>query len=98
MSNSIPILSSMIFLSLVIFHFVLREKLMENGFIITSGFRTPWKNKSVGGAKMSRHMLGMAFDIKDSWGRSHDEIVKVLKASGFRQIIFEGNHYHVAAL
>ena len=32
--------------------------------IITSGYRTPTRNKEVGGAKYSYHMRGMAADIR----------------------------------
>ena len=32
--------------------------------IITSGYRTPTRNKAVGGAKYSYHMRGMAADIR----------------------------------
>ena len=42
---------------------ILREKLGKP-VIINSGYRTPTRNKEVGGAKYSYHMRGMAADIR----------------------------------
>lgn len=45
--------------------------------IITSGYRTPTRNKDVGGAKYSYHMRGMAADIRVG-GMTPKEIAKAL--------------------
>lgn len=45
--------------------------------IITSGYRTPTRNKAVGGAKYSYHMRGMAADIRVE-GMTSKEIAKKL--------------------
>lgn len=42
---------------------ILRNKI-EKPIIITSGYRTPERNKAVGGAKYSYHIRGMAADIR----------------------------------
>ena len=45
--------------------------------IINSGYRTPTRNKAVGGAKYSYHMRGMAADIRIN-GMTAKEIAKEL--------------------
>lgn len=47
--------------------------------IINSGYRTPTRNKEVGGAKYSYHMRGMAADIRVD-GMSAKEIANKLNA------------------
>lgn len=47
--------------------------------IINSGYRTPTRNKAVGGAKYSYHMRGMAADIRIN-GMSAKEIANKLNA------------------
>lgn len=42
---------------------ILRNQ-VEKPVIITSGYRTPQRNKEAGGAKYSYHMRGMAADIR----------------------------------
>lgn len=42
---------------------ILRSEI-KKPIIITSGYRTPTRNKEVGGAKYSYHMRGMAADIR----------------------------------
>lgn len=42
---------------------ILRTKI-EKPVIITSGYRTPTRNKEAGGAKYSYHMRGQAADIR----------------------------------
>ena len=40
-----------------------RTKCGDHPIRITSGFRTPWHNRHIGGAKNSYHLRGMAADI-----------------------------------
>jgi uncharacterized protein YcbK (DUF882 family) len=41
----------------------IRTLRMKYGFSGTSDFRTPYRNKQVGGHKRSRHMLGLSIDV-----------------------------------
>lgn len=55
---------------------ILRNK-VGKPVIINSGYRTPERNKAVGGAKYSYHMRGMAADIRIN-GMSAKEIANEL--------------------
>lgn len=55
---------------------ILRSEI-KKPVIITSGYRTPTRNKEVGGAKYSYHMRGMAADIRVD-GMSAKEIANKL--------------------
>lgn len=57
---------------------ILRNKLGKP-VIITSGYRTPTRNKDVGGARYSYHMRGMAADIRVN-GMSAKELANELNA------------------
>lgn len=57
---------------------ILRNKIGKP-IIITSGYRTPTRNRDVGGAKYSYHMRGMAADIRVN-GMSAKEIANKLNA------------------
>lgn len=64
-------------------------------FRITSGYREPEKNLSVGGVADSAHMKGLASDI--ACDNSHDRfiMVKALIAARFTRIVIYPNHLHV---
>lgn len=53
--------------------------------IINSGYRSPAHNKAVGGAKASRHMLGLAFDCRQD-NQNPQEFIEAAIAVGFRGI------------
>lgn len=55
---------------------ILRNE-VKKPIIINSGYRTPARNKAVGGAKYSYHMRGMAADIRIE-GMTAKEIAKKL--------------------
>lgn len=57
---------------------ILRNK-VGKPVIINSGYRTPTRNKEVGGAKYSYHMRGMAADIRIN-GMSAKEVANKLNA------------------
>lgn len=57
---------------------ILRNK-VGKPVIINSGYRTPTRNKEVGGAKYSYHMRGMAADIRIN-GMSAREVANKLNA------------------
>ena len=67
--------------------------------VITSGFRCSSRNKAVGGAKASFHLLGMAADIAAS--KNDQQVLKeIAQKIGFSEIILGGNenYVHVAFL
>ena len=53
------------------------RKTINKPIIITSGYRTPERNKKVGGAKYSYHMRGYAADIRVN-GMTPKEVAKEL--------------------
>lgn len=57
---------------------ILRNQI-EKPIHINSGYRTPTRNKAVGGAKYSYHMRGMAADIRVN-GMSAKEVANKLDA------------------
>ena len=54
-------------------------------FIIRSAYRSPEHNKAVGGAKASKHMEAIAFDI-DMTNHFPDEFIAAAEAAGFNGI------------
>ncbi len=63
-------------------------------FLLTSTYRSPAKNKRVGGAQNSMHLLGRAADIACSGGRVRWEIVRHATEMGLSVGIME-NAIHV---
>lgn len=68
-----------------------RTALVDAGLRVTSWFRTPWHNETVGGVVNSRHQLGLAFDVVPVTSDTKRKLDKI----GFAKIINEGDHYHV---
>lgn len=69
-------------------NFIFRRKLLKAGYTITSSWRTPFKNIEVGGKIFSRHLFGLAFDVKPKG--TIDEFKKV----GFAYVVDERDHFH----
>lgn len=66
--------------------------------IISSGYRSPALNKSIGGASNSQHMKGEAVDFICPGYGSPLKICKAIVASGikFDQLIQEGKWVHIS--
>lgn len=67
----------------------------STAFKITSGYRTPNHNKSVGGVLNSSHIKGMAADIACSDSRKRSLIVNSLLEAGFTRIGIANSFIHV---
>ena len=63
--------------------------------VVTSGFRCPRHNKSVGGTKRSSHLTGLAVDIDCPSSRDRWKLVKILLAVGFKRIGIGPDFIHV---
>ena len=77
-----------------------RELLGNKPIIVSSGYRSPELNKSVGGSKTSNHMDGRAVDfVCPSFGTPSDIVAELrphIKALGIDQLILEyGRWVHV---
>lgn len=62
---------------------------------INSGYRTPEYNKDVGGAKQSKHMLGLAADLDTPDKMSSIAFAGLAYACGFRRIGVSTGFVHV---
>lgn len=65
---------------------------------VTSTWRSPSRNRQVGGAANSWHLHGRAIDVVRAPGVSHERIASELRAAGFYLIesLDEGDHSHFA--
>lgn len=72
----------------------LRTALGDVPIRITSGYRTPEYNRSLGGAEDSQHVTGAAADIVVA-GRTMAEVADAARAVGFSGIGLYNNHVHV---
>lgn len=65
---------------------------------VTSTYRTPARNRAVGGVANSYHLSGRAIDIARRPGVSHWQITAALRAAGYNLIeaLDEGDHSHFA--
>jgi len=64
-------------------------------FIITSGYRSPAKNKAVGGVANSAHLKGLAVDLKCTTSANRFKIVNALRQVGFTRIGIAKTFIHV---
>lgn len=74
-----------------------RAKAKEFGLRETSGYRTPQKDKEVGGTGSGYHTLGLALDFAGSQANM-DKFAKWAKSSGlFRSVLWQvaGHYDHV---
>jgi uncharacterized protein YcbK (DUF882 family) len=68
------------------------------GATVTSGYRSPEKNRSVGGSANSYHLTDQARDIAKTPGMTIGRIRAAFQAEGvqIRELLDEGDHFHVA--
>lgn len=71
-----------------------RLRLYFSDIKVTSWWRTPWRNKSVGGVEGSLHLIGWAFDVLTPTPTHKSK----LKSIGFGTIIDEGTHTHAQVI
>lgn len=65
---------------------------------VTSTYRSPARNRRVGGARNSYHLRGRAVDIARRPGVSHAQIAAAFRAAGYQLVesLDEGDHSHFA--
>ena len=65
---------------------------------VTSTYRSPQRNRAVGGVRNSYHLFGRAIDIVPRRGVRHADIEAALRGAGFSLIesLDEGDHSHFA--
>lgn len=85
-------------ISLVLFVVVVgiffRWKVSRENFLVTSWFRSPWKNYELGGATFSQHLIGWAVDVTPV----NNVVGNKLRKIGFRTVIRESDHIHASVL
>jgi len=64
-------------------------------FLINSGFRTPERNKRVGGSATSSHLKGYAVDIHCNDSYKRHKIIRALLIAGFKRIGIYKTFIHV---
>lgn len=74
-----------------------RTLLGDRPMLISSGYRSPAVNAVVGGARDSRHLLGLAADFTcPTFGTPRDICLKIQGSTlVFDQLIFEGTWVHI---
>lgn len=63
------------------------------GLTLTSGYRSPSHNASIGGSKTSDHMKGTAYDFSGSRKKMFELAEKLHKSGRFKQVIFDNKDY-----
>lgn len=72
----------------------LRRRLNQP-IVLTSAYRSPSHNQAVGGAPNSKHLMGIAFDIKQSTHYTQHELIAAAKDSGFTGFGVYENFTHI---
>lgn len=76
------------------------QKAKELGLTLTSGYRSPEKNKAVGGSPTSNHLKGQAYDFAGSY-KAMDDFAKWARGTGmYSEVIWQSkghyDHVHIA--
>lgn len=61
---------------------------------VTSWWRSPARNKSVGGTRNSRHLMGLGVDLVPDVGESRAEVMATARKLGL-QVVDEQDHIHI---
>jgi zinc D-Ala-D-Ala carboxypeptidase len=69
--------------------------LFDAPLIITSGYRDPKQNESVGGVKDSAHEKGLAVDLRCADSELQKKLCWALGVAGFQRIGVYDRHVHV---
>ena len=71
------------------------REIVGEPIIITSGFRTPAHNESVGGKEDSSHLKGLAVDIAIRHSRMRFKLINALLEVGINRIGIADNFIHI---
>ena len=71
------------------------RKIYGKSMRVTSGFRTEFHNKKVGGVVSSSHLKGLAADIACSESKNRFEMIKALLEVGFKRIGIASTFIHI---
>jgi hypothetical protein len=65
---------------------------------VTSSYRSPQRNRAVGGVPNSYHLRGRAIDVVRRPGVRHSDLEGILRGAGFHLLesLDEGDHSHFA--
>ena len=63
--------------------------------VITSGFRSPEHNSTVGGVESSSHTKGLAVDVRSPNDQYGKQVAFGLGQAGFKRAGFYSHHIHV---
>jgi len=83
-------ISSMLFLALFLTGLAMRNKVIAQGLTVTSWFRNPFKNFSVGGKFLSQHQFFMGIDVAETDDLARQKLIR----AGYKVVVNEGDHLH----
>lgn len=75
---------------------------VHRDLIVTSGFRSPERNRAVGGKPRSYHLTGRAIDVVSSRARLEDAARTAsaqrvsARCTGPEEVVMEDDHLHLA--
>ena len=68
----------------------------KQGWVVTSAWRSPIRNKVVGGHSESKHMIGLAWDFRPHPNQNHTQLQNIFTSRGLSvRVLPESNHLHV---
>ena len=90
MTRNIVLLSFLIIVGVAL---IGRAILHYHGLVVTSWYRSPWKNSEVGGKWLSLHLIGWAYDVIPV----NKAMMEVLRKWPFK-VVVEADHIHLQIL